>query len=631
MCGITGWLEHRERNPADCRARVEEMLEAMRQRGPDDRGVVEIHPRTGGWLWLGACRLAILDLSPAGHQPAQDPETGNRVVHNGEVFNFRELRRELETHGCVFRSNCDTEVILLGYRVWGEGLIERLRGMYAFAVWDEAEQKLLLVRDRLGIKPVYFARKPQGLLFASEVRALLRSGEVSRRLNPCGVDSYLKFGAVQEPVTLIEGIELLPAGHRLRWQSGRLEVERYWNLPAGAPTNGNGHAVRERIAEVHQTLRDAVRMRLVSDVPLGVFLSGGLDSSVVAALASECRPGLRTFTINFEEKRHSEGVQARQVAEYLGSEHCETTVSQRHLLEALSEALAAMDQPTVDGINTYFVSRATKQAGVTVALSGLGGDELFAGYRSFRAVPRMERLEQWTPRGWRRFAGRMLGSSGTGAERERKIAAWLSGEDGFGHPFFVSRLVLTPRRVAQVLQPEWLLAMDYSPLRPQWEETQALLEFYDPVNRVACLELTTYLRNMLLRDTDCMSMAHSLEVRVPLIDHVLVEKMMRLPGPLKLNRHQRKPLLVGAPERPLPASILRQPKRGFEFPWDAWLRGELRREAEETLAEPANLAAVLRWERVREMWREFLAGRLHWSRVWVFYVLRKWAERHAAA
>jgi asparagine synthase (glutamine-hydrolysing) len=627
MCGIAGRLETRASGAAEF-APLLAMLREMRPRGPDDSGTAEIRLREGGRLLLGACRLAILDLSAAGHQPMRDETTGNWLAYNGEIFNFRELRSELESRGCRFRSNCDTEVLLLGYRVWGEGVVQRLRGMFAFALWDEREQKVLLVRDRLGIKPLYFTRSAQQFAFASELRALLESGLVSRELDPTGVDSYLKFGAVQEPATIVRGIELLPAGHLLRWGRGEIKIERYWRLPTETITNGHAKQRQRAIDDMHTTLAEAVRMRLVSDVPLGVFLSSGLDSSVVAALAREATPDLRTFTISFEEQRLAEGRIAQRIAQHLGTRHSEATLSQRSILSELPQALQAMDQPTVDGVNTFFVSKLTKQAGVTVALSGLGGDELFAGYRSFRVVPQMERLNRWTPRWSRHLAGSLLDSRFLGARGDGKLGAFLRCEDGFAFPFFLARLVLTPRRVAQLLLPEWVLRIDHSVFRPQWQKNAQEIATCDPINRVAYLELSTYLRNMLLRDADCMSMAHSLEVRVPLIDHVLVEKMMRLPGAWKLARGQRKPLLTSALANPLPQDVLRLPKRGFEFPWGEWLRGELRAEVEQTLAQPGALAPALQWDRVQGMWREFQAGRLHWSRVWMFYVLRKWTEQH---
>jgi asparagine synthase (glutamine-hydrolysing) len=605
----------------------------MIPRGPDDEGSAEIRPHAGGLLRLGARRLAIQDLSAAGHQPMTDPETGAWLVFNGEIYNFSDLRRELEARGCRFRSKGDTEVLLHGYREWGEGLIPRLRGMFAFALWDPALQTLLIVRDRLGIKPLYYAATPGRFVFASELRALLMSGLVNRSLDMTGLDSFLTFGAVQEPSTMVQGVRLLEAGCLLRWKNGVSCIERYWDLPlAPEPLNGNLQVREARVEELREILDAAVRVRLVSDVPLGVFLSGGLDSTVVAALASRHGSSVRTFTVTFAETQFAEGGKARDVARLLDTEHHEITLSERDLLAALPAAVAAMDQPTVDGINTYFVSRATKQAGVTVALSGLGGDELFAGYRSFSLVPRMEWTERHVPEWSRRLVGGAVGAWLGGSSRGQKLAHWLRHEDSFPHPFYTSRLLLSPAQIARVLKPERLLEIRFQDYAGEIARQQRLIAAQDPVNRVSCLELLVYLRNTLLRDTDSMSMAHSLEVRVPLIDHFVTEQALRLPGHWKMEGRQRKALLVAAAGRPLPEDILNQPKRGFEFPWDQWLRGELQGAVEEALAEPGPvLRTVLDWSAVRGIWAEFLAGRRHWSRVWMFYVLRQWCAHNLAA
>jgi asparagine synthase (glutamine-hydrolysing) len=628
MCGIAGWFEARPECGPDVLA---PMLRAMRHRGPDGRGVAQIRTREGGQWLLGACRLAILDLTPAADQPMCDQQTGNWLVYNGEIYNFRELREELQGRGCAFSSQGDTEVLLLGYRVWGAEVVSRLRGMFAFGVWDEAQQTLHLVRDRHGIKPLYFYRDGARMLFASELRALLASGKIARELDATGLDSYLKFGAVQEPATLIRHVRMLPAGHCLRWSAQEVRQRRYWSLP-GPELSPNGTPPRgARVRELGGALAEAVGMRLVSDVPLGIFLSGGLDSTVVTCLAARNGRSVKTFSINFAEKQFAEGAMARRVAAWAGTEHTEITVSESDLLAALPAALAAMDQPTVDGINTFFVSRATKAAGVTVALSGLGGDELFAGYRSFRLIPRMELADRWLPQWTRQLAASLLESRLLGARADRKLCAWLRQEYGFAHPFYLSRMILVPARVARLLEPEWLLAADYGLYAEEWGEFRRLLAAHDSVNRIACLELGVYMRNMLLRDTDFMSMAHSLEVRVPLLDHRVTEAALLLPGAWKLDAQQRKPLLLAALERPLPPDIRQQPKRGFEFPFDHWLRSRLRPEVESAFAEPGALAGVLRWRQVQWKWNEFLAGRMHWSRPWMLYVLRQWCEANLRA
>jgi len=630
MCGICGWWEQHD---AASTAPLVAMLRQMIPRGPDDEGWTEVHPRSGGGLLLGARRLAIQDLSLAGHQPMKDPLTGTWLVFNGEIFNFQELRKELEARGCIFHSQGDTEVMLAGYREWGEKFIERLRGMFAFALWDSQRQTLLVVRDRLGIKPIYYAALPGRLVFASELRAVLASGLVSRDLDVTGLDTFLKFGAVQEPSTMVRGVRLLPAGCLLRWSAGNFQIERYWDLPAATlPLNGDRRVRAEHVEALREELDTAVRLRLVSDVPLGVFLSGGLDSTVLAAIAARHSSRLKTFTLTFAEEEFAEGMMAKQVARLLGTEHHEITIAQGDLLRALPDAVAAMDQPTVDGINTYMVSRVTKQAGVTVALSGLGGDEQFAGYRSFRMVPRMEWTERSVPSWIRRTAGNSVSPFLGGSSRGQKMALWLAGRDAFPHPFYLSRLILSPAQIARILRPERLLEIEFGVSGVEFARQQRLIARHDAVNRVCCLELLVYLRNTLLRDTDSMSMAHSLEVRVPLLDHRVMERVLQLPGRWKLDGRQRKPLLVVAAGRELPAKILHQSKRGFEFPWDQWLRGELRPAVEAALASPGTvLESALDWQQVRNLWTGFLAGRHHWSRVWMFCVLQQWASQNLAA
>jgi len=465
------------------------------------------------------------------------------------------------------------------------------------------------------------------------LRALLASGLVSRELDVTGLDTFLKFGAVQEPSTMVRGVRLLPAGCLLRWSSGSFRIERYWDLPAATlPLNGDRRIRAERVEALCAELDAAVRLRLVSDVPLGVFLSGGLDSTVLAAIAARHCSRLKTFTVTFAEEQFAEGMKARQVARLLGTEHHEITISQGDLLPTLPAAIAAMDQPTVDGINTYMVSRVTKQAGVTVALSGLGGDEQFAGYSSFRMVPRMEWTERSVPSWIRRAAGSSVSPFLGGSSRGQKMALWLAGRDAFPHPFYLSRLIFSPGQISRILQPERLLEIEFGVFGEEIARQQRLIAGHDPVNRICCLELMVYLRNTLLRDTDSMSMAHSLEVRVPLLDHHVIQNVLQLPGRWKLDGRQRKPLLVAAAGRELPPKILSQSKRGFEFPWDQWLRGELRPAMETALAAPGPaLESAIDWQQVRDIWSGFLAGRHHWSRVWMFYVLRQWAAHNLTA
>ncbi|MGH7751917.1 MAG: asparagine synthase (glutamine-hydrolyzing), partial [Gemmatimonadales bacterium] len=361
----------------------------LRHRGPDDEGL-EVLPAgdTPHGLGLGVRRLAILDLSPAGRQPMRDPVTGNWIVHNGEVYNFRELRGELEAAGHQFHSHSDTEVLLHSYAAWGLNCVTRWRGMFATAIWDAHLRRLVLFRDRLGIKPLYYCRDGDRFAFASEVRALVRGGWAAPRLDLTALDSFLSCGAVQEPLTIIAGVQALPPGHRLVWVEGRPEIVSYWQ-PRAQP-----EAPTSAAAALPELLAEAARLHLVSDVPVGVFLSGGIDSSSVLTLLASAGPvTLQTFTVVFPEGSFGDPAWARRLAQDFLTEHHELFLEEAELLQQLPGALRAMDQPTADGINTYLVSGAARQAGLKVALSGLGGDELFGGYSTFRRAPQLARLQ----------------------------------------------------------------------------------------------------------------------------------------------------------------------------------------------------------------------------------------------
>jgi asparagine synthase (glutamine-hydrolysing) len=351
---------------------------ALRHRGPDAEGTWhEVREQRGAAL--AHRRLAIIDLSADGVQPMHDAQSGLTTVFNGEIYNFAVLRTELEGLGYTFRTRTDTEVLLKAHAAWGDGAVERLRGMFAYALWDTKRRRALLVRDRLGIKPLYFAQSGQTLFFASEVRALLATNLVDRKLDPVGLGSYWWNGFVVGPDTIIQGVELLPAGSMLSvFESGKREATRYWRQP---PADGIG----DDTTELQQRLLESVSMRLVADVPLGVFLSGGVDSSALAALASRVSDApVQTFNISFDETEFDESVYAARVAKSIGSEHHDIRLTEQHFASQLDGALGSIDQPTFDAINTYFVNRAVREAGLAMALSGIGGGDLFGGYASFR-------------------------------------------------------------------------------------------------------------------------------------------------------------------------------------------------------------------------------------------------------
>ena len=659
MCGICGVVGFERKDEAE--AVVRRMLAALYHRGPDEEGLL-VAPPGAPAVALGMRRLSIIDLA-GGHQPVFNEDGSVAVTFNGEIYNFQELRRVLEAQGHIFRTQSDTEAIVHAYEAWGEECVQHLRGMFAFAVLDTRKNStgggpsLFLARDRLGIKPLYYVWVNGILLFASEVRALLASRRVSSLLSPAALEAYLLFGSVAEPMTLVEDIFSLPPGHRMRVPvsfagdgvAARKPAgcpQAYWDF-ASAVLRRAEPAPRDSRAAAQQLralLEDAVRSHLIADVPLGLFLSSGLDSTALAALASREQSGLHTFTVAFPENSFSEARLARRTAEQLGTRHEELLLSGEELLARLEEAVGALDQPTMDGINTYIVSWAARQVGLKVALSGLGGDEVFGGYDTFGSTPQVARLaaaERWLPSAVRLATASAVSKLGAGSARAdaaRKLGALWRNADSLPHPYFFVRALFTPEQVSALLLSATVTraadaktAAAEAPWRAWLEETARQARQLDDFTAVSCLEMRSYMVNTLLRDTDAVSMSHSLEVRVPLLDHRLVEFVARLPESLKRSRRRPKALLVEALRELLPDEVVRQRKRTFTFPWERWLRGALAPRTEAGLAElsPA-LQAALDGKAVRAVWQDFLAGRTSWSRPWSLYVLNQWTQRHLA-
>ncbi len=620
MCGIFGILARNHSIPPGL---VEQATRSLAHRGPDDSGTVVLKETQPEALevGLGHRRLAILDLSPLGHQPMQDPITGNWIVFNGEIYNFHKLRQELEDAGAEFKTHSDTEVILAAYRAWGESCLLRLGGMFAFALWDAARRRLLLARDPMGIKPLYYHQSGQTFLFASEVRTLLQTGLVPRKADPTGVLSYLAFGSVYEPWTIIDGVKAVPPGHVLTVENGSLNSREYWSPLTSSKTAEADH--------LSTTLRDAVLSHLVSDVPVGVFLSGGIDSSALVAVLSHNGVRANTFSLVFQEKEFDEGQYSREVARHFGAEHHEIPVSQQDTLAILPEALQAMDQPTIDGINTYIVSAKTRAAGVKVALTGLGADEMFAGYSNFRRVPGMEVLANRFGRLPHLVRGPIASSIGLfvgKADRGRKLVELAQGGDSDVHPYFLARALFGPD------DREALAAANFKDsehaLETVLRESVAQSASLDPINRVSYLESQFYMRNTLLRDSDFMSMAHGLELRVPFLDRALVEACFRIPGTRKLEDASPKSLLLASLGVELPREIVNRPKRGFTLPFERWLRGEMRPIVEDALSVGNWDRASLNSGAVRAVWNRFLAGETSWSRPWSLFVLQRWCDQN---
>ena len=654
MCGIAGAVGSLSlvrssdvsigERVAECVARVSH---ALRHRGPDGQGTWSTERRE---VVFAHRRLAILDLSEAGAQPMVHAASGCAITFNGEIYNFQELRRELESGGESFSSNSDTEVVLKAFVRWGLDVVPRLRGIFAMGIWDPRSRSVHLVRDQMGIKPLYWTIVRGGplggetLLFASEVRSLLASGVVPRRLDPAGVASYLAQGFVVGPNTMVEGVKLLPGASILTvapgsGESNTLSLRRYWELPAGAA----GTTTEQ---DLHDVLANTVRMQLVSDAPLGIFLSGGIDSSAVAALASEAAPGaIHTFTIGFEDKDLDESRHAAAVAAAIRSRHTNVVLREEDFLAQLPGAMTAIDQPTFDAINTYFVSRAARNAGMTVALAGTGGDELFGGYRSFVELPKMMKGTSWLPGrlldGVIRGAARMGGGTFWDVLRRAppqtrwgKLADVARGANDLLALYQVSYSLFTAETQERLAssavrneQSEQVFGLP-SAVADIWRgrvRDQGLL------HAISLLELSSFIGERLLRDTDAASMAVALEVRVPLLDHVLCESVAGLDPGQRFKPLLKKMALRRAGLSKVDPSLFDRPKSGFVLPIAGWTRRGLKPELDRLFTDTELIGRVgLNPATVRTLWNSYTSGKrgLHWSRVWSIYVLLAWCRTH---
>ena len=648
MCGICGFAY--SSSPTEAEQRVRAMTAAMLHRGPDEDGFLFNDPRAPGTA-LGMRRLSIIDLA-GGHQPVWNEKRDVAVIFNGELYNYRELRDRLKLAGHHFQTQSDTEILVHGWEEWGEDLLDELRGMFAFALLDLRKHfatvpVLLLARDPLGIKPLYYAQTDAGFAFASELRALLKCGAIPRRLSEDALTSYLLFGSVSEPVTMIEEVFSLPPGHRLLLhmpERRRSPRARPWWDPTRSSAARDVKRPREfgaASARLRTLLEDAVRVHLVADVPVGLFLSSGLDSSAIAALAVREQRGIQSFTLTFPDTPYDEGPLARVVAERTGTKHTEVPLHGHDVLGRMDEAVAALDQPTMDGINTYFVSWAARQVGLKVALSGLGGDELFAGYRTFADTPKLMKLDavsRFVPAPFRRISAPLVNSllvrKGTPDAARKASDAWLV-PDLLPHPYFFTRLLFPPTELLRLTEPCFrnsAVGADGATLEPTWmawlENVSDQARAQEPLGGVSWLEMRTYMVSTLLRDTDAVSMARSLEVRVPLLDTSLVEFACALPDDARVKPGLHKGLLREALAGLIPPEILEQRKRTFTLPWEEWLRTALKPCVEASLNDLApQLGEHLHAAGVKMVWDDFQHGRTTWSRPWSLYVLNEWCRR----
>ena len=616
MCGIAGII-YFDQTKADL-ATISRMTDCMSHRGPDADGFF-----VKDTIALGHRRLSIIDLSEASNQPFLDYHKRYHLIFNGELYNFQHVRDKISDH--TFRTTGDTEVLVEAYSRWGIDCLDHFKGMFAFAIWDEKEKELCIVRDRMGVKPVYYYSDKHCLIFASEIRAILKSGLVKASINKEALIDYLSFQSISSPDTLLEGIRQLEAGHFIKIKNNSFEIKQYWDLTD--KVEDDFHDKKTVQKKIRRLLAESVESRLISDVPIGAFLSGGIDSSAVVGLMAETssnRPS--TFNISFDEKEFDESVYAGMVAKKFNTDHQRILMKPTAMLDELENALNALDSPSGDGVNTYVVSKAVKKAGLTVALSGIGGDELFAGYPFFKTFYRLNQNKKaWkNTSALRKMAAPMV--SLQGSSRNIKAAELLrSGSSEIEEMYAVFRKILPRQQIKKVL-----VGIEFrsTPLEEKLQAHADVIHQFPLLSQVSIAEYMGYTQQTLLKDTDQMSMSVSLEVREPFFDHELVKYVLSIPDSLKYPVYP-KSLLVESLDGLLPNEIVHRKKQGFTFPWSHWLKNELRSFCDLHISQLAK-RDFINGNELKDMWRDFLKGstRVRWMDIWLFVVLEYWLEKN---
>jgi asparagine synthase (glutamine-hydrolysing) len=621
------------------------MLNALSHRGPDGDGFWESPAdERGHGAMLAHRRLSILDLSTDASQPMIDPTSGHVVVLNGEIYNYTELRKPLAAVGHRFKSSGDTAVMLRALSVGGAAAVAELRGMFAFGLWNSHSRQLMLARDPLGIKPLYIARNPDpagewSLMFASEVRSILASGLLGKpRLGSTAAASMAWNGFVVGPDTVVEGIEsICPGEYRMFDGMGApVDQQFYWSIPR----NGDRPAISE--PELSDVLQECVRSHLASDVPLGIFLSGGVDSSAVANLAQRASASpIHTFTLAFEEKEFDEGVFAKRIASAIGTEHRELLLTEQHFMDRLDDALDSLDQPTFDGLNSFYMSHAVRQAGFKVALVGTGGDEIFGGYTSFRDLPRLyrwSRMARWIPSDIRvglarAAASLMQAPAGAIPQQTRwaKLPDIVGGSGDLLALYQYAYALFLPAFQQQLLTGPATSGLVEGLTRAMRDRLKFESQGRPALEAISVMEQRLFLGERLLRDTDCTSMSASIELRLPLVDHVLLEAAARVPDDQRYEPVGAKAMLRRIGLRGMDPALFDRPKSGFVLPYDRWLRSALGKKIDGILSDPEIVRPTgLDPQAVANLWRAFLDGApgLYWSRVWAVFVFIRWCHRH---
>jgi len=620
MCGINGIYQFSGLKIKE--DVVPKMNASLEHRGPDAKGEFR-----DDFVHFGHQRLSIIDLDERSNQPFVSEDGKHVLVFNGEIYNYQEIKSKLPNFN--FKTNSDTEVVLAAYLEWGENCLRMFNGMFALAVWSQDEKKLFLARDRMGIKPLYYVLTDNELIFSSSVKSILNTGLIERKLRKESVVDYLRFQTVHAPYTLIEGIfQMLPGQQLVISDESGIHYKKYWSTVSDFKRfKGNREEAQEL---VRNELKKSVERRLVSDVPFGAFLSGGIDSSIIVGLMSEMRDqAVDTFSINFEEDEFSEAKYSQQVADCYKTNHHPITLSANEFKELIPEALSFMDHPSGDGPNTYVVSKKTKEAGVTMALSGLGGDELFGGYSVFNQIPELQKkkwLMSFPVYGRKPFANLYHAFKGTVASS--KIKAILKQEYSdteFIYQFY--RQVLMDDQIEKLVKGNL-------PKNRVFEIGHELIGYGTPgwqlpsLSRISAVEMETYMQNVLLRDSDQMSMGVALELRVPFLDHEFVEQVLGIADQYKRPVSPKK-LLVDSFKDMLPTEVYDREKMGFVLPYEHWMKNELHDFCQERL-EVLETVPYINQSGVMRLWSHFKSNhkRVTWSRIWPLVVLGDWIKRN---
>ncbi|MFI5157011.1 MAG: asparagine synthase (glutamine-hydrolyzing), partial [Chitinophagales bacterium] len=611
MCGIAGILAFNRQN-AD-QDQVRQMMNTMKHRGPDADGLF-----MDAEMGLGHRRLSIIDLSAAANQPFSDHAGRFTIIFNGEIYNYAQVKSLIKNY--PFRTSSDTEVILAAYSIWGTECLHYFRGMFAFAIWDGLEKELFLVRDRMGVKPLYYTVQENRLIFASEIRAILATGLVERKLSQHALTGYFTYQSISGSRSAIESIQQLDAGSWMKIKNGKIDKQSYWDLtqPPHFSIPGNKPEVRNKIKAL---MLQSVERRLVSDVPVSAFLSGGIDSSALVGLMAEAGRGKpNTFTVAFEEKEFDESYYADQIAKKFGTHHSRILLNPENFLDELPNALNALDSPSGDGMNSYVVSKMVRKNGMKVALSGLGGDELFAGYPYFKQFMQIQRRKIL----WKLPVSirRMLGSL-SGVRKDRITQILTSSSCAIDQVYPVFRQILSPGQLDDLLIRNDSIFDEDSIGKILWSKRKEIQKL-PLLSQVSAAEYLGYTQYTLLKDADQMSMAVSLELREPYFDQDLVEFVLALPDQIKYP-HYPKSLLVESLQSLLPQEIIHRKKQGFVFPWKLWMKNQLRSFCESHIQRLCE-RTFIQGNHLAGFWKRFLKGdeSIRWMEIWLFVVLEYW-------